>query len=175
MRSRIINIGALASDTARLQYSRSDGRLSEPVSRLNFERGNAAAVLLHDPAQDVVLLVRQFRYPVYATLPPEARQHSQVDSAWLLEIIAGVIDEAEQAPADVARREAHEETGYQVQGELQVIADVYASPGASSERMTIFLGQADSRRPVGNGGGLAAEGEDTEIVWLPRRGAGPAG
>jgi nudix-type nucleoside diphosphatase (YffH/AdpP family) len=152
---------------ARLQYRRSDGKLSEPATRVNFERGDAAAVLLHDPEDDRVLLVRQFRYPVYTTLPANARQDAGAEPAWLLEIIAGMIEEG-QAAADVARREAEEETGYEVTGDLHLIAEVFVSPGASSERVTIFLGQTDSRHPKGHGGGLAAEGEDTEIVWVPR-------
>ncbi len=152
---------------ARLQYSRSDGRLSDPVTRINFERGSAAAVLLHDPAQDRVLLVRQFRYPVYASLTPEQRQGGQLARSWLLEVIAGVVEPG-QTPEEVARREAEEETGYAVTGELRQIAEVFMSPGASSERVTIFVGQADGRQRTGAGGGLAAEGEDTQIVWLPR-------
>jgi nudix-type nucleoside diphosphatase (YffH/AdpP family) len=152
---------------ARLQYRRSDGKLSQPATRVNFERGSAAAVLLHDREEDLVLLVRQFRYPVYTTLPTAARQDAGAEPAWLLEIIAGVIEDG-QGPADVARREAEEETGYQINGDLQLIAEVFASPGASSERLTIFLGQADSHHPEGRGGGLAVEGEDTEIVWVPR-------
>jgi len=44
------------------------------VTRLNFERGGSVGVLLYDPQDDTVVLVRQFRYPVYAGLDQEARR-----------------------------------------------------------------------------------------------------
>lgn len=150
----------------RVQYRHADGRMGEPVTRLNFERGNAAAVLLHDPARDTLLFVRQFRYPVYASLPADEQQGEGAGKAWLLEIIAGV-QEAGQDMEEVARREAEEEAGYQIQGELERAGEVYASPGGSSERVAIFLAAVDSSRRQGQGGGLAKEGEDTELVELP--------
>ena len=36
------------------------GRMSPVLTREIFERGNAAAVLPHDPKSDTVLLIRQF-------------------------------------------------------------------------------------------------------------------
>ncbi len=151
---------------ARLQYRRFDGEMSDPITRINFERGDSVGVLLYDPKRKAVVLVRQFRYPVYASLDPEARQGDGAQQAWLLETVAGVQDEGRTA-TDVAYTELLEESGYQVRGELQPMTTFYPSPGGSSERIHLFLGEVDSRRRVARGGGIAAEGEDTQIVVLP--------
>jgi ADP-ribose pyrophosphatase len=153
---------------ATLQYRRFDGRMSDPVTRINFERGDAVGVLLYDPHDDAVVLVRQFRYPVYTSLDPGERAGDGAKQAWLLEIVAGVQD-AGRTVKDVAHKELLEETGYQVQGDLQPITTIYPSPGGTSERIHLFLGKVDHRQRTGKGGGVAAEGEDTQIVVLPFR------
>ena len=51
--------------------------------------------------------------------------------------------------------------------ELRKLATIYPSPGGSSERITLFLAIADSWNPAGKGGGIVAEGEDTQAVVLP--------
>jgi ADP-ribose pyrophosphatase len=153
---------------ATLQYRRFDGRMSEPITRINFERGDAVGVLLYDPQDDVVLLVRQFRYPIYARLDPHEREGDGAKQAWLLEIVAGVVDEG-RTVKEVAYKELLEEAGYQVRGDLQPIATIYPSPGGTSERIHLFLGEVDRGQRVGKGGGIAAEGEDTQVVVLPFR------
>lgn len=151
---------------ARLQFRRFDGAMSDPVTRINFERGESVAVLLYDPQDDAVILVRQFRYPVYAGLSPDERAGEGARRAWLLEIVAGVMD-AGRTLEEVAREELLEEAGYRVKGELQPIATVYPSPGGTSERMHLFLAEVDHRRRAGEGGGVPAEGEDIQTLVLP--------
>jgi ADP-ribose pyrophosphatase len=151
---------------ATLQHRRFDGRMSDPVTRINFERGDAVGVLLYDPHDDAVVLVRQFRYPVYASLDPDERAGDGARQAWLLEIVAGVQD-AGRTVKDVAHKELLEEAGYEVIGELQPITTIYPSPGGTSERITLFLGEVDLCQRAGKGGGVAAEGEDIQIVVLP--------
>ena len=151
---------------ATLQYRRFDGRMSNPVTRINFERGDSVGVLLYDPDQDAVILVRQFRFPVYAGLDPAARSGEGARQAWLLEIVAGVQDEG-LSVREVANKELLEEAGYKVKGELQPMAIVYPSPGGTSERIHLFLGEVNADRRAGKGGGVVAEGEDTQIVVLP--------
>ncbi len=153
---------------AQLQYRRFDGAMSAAVTRISFERGDSVGVLLYDPRDDAVILVRQFRFPVYASLDPTTRGGDGARQAWLLEIVAGVQD-AGQTIQDVAHKELLEETGYRVTGELQPIATIYPSPGGSSERIHLFLGQVDGGQRVAAGGGVIAEGEDTQVVVLPLR------
>jgi nudix-type nucleoside diphosphatase (YffH/AdpP family) len=151
---------------ATLQYRRFDGRMSAPITRINFERGDSVGVLLYDPDQDEVILVRQFRFPVYAGLDPADRGGEGARRAWLLEIVAGVQDKG-LSVREVANKELLEEAGYKVKDKLEPIAVVYPSPGGTSEHIHLFLGEVAAGRRAGQGGGVVAEGEDTQIVVLP--------
>lgn len=151
---------------ARLRYRRADGQMSNEVTRLVVQHSDAVGVLAYDPQADVVLLVRQFRYPVYERLSAEERSNSGVRAAWLLEIVAGLL-EGDQSAKETARRELREEIGYEATGALERIATVYTSPGSLAEQITIFLAEVDTSAQHGQGGGLAEEGEDTELVTLP--------
>lgn len=150
---------------ATLRYRRFDGELSALVQRINFERGDSVGVLLFEPRAEAVILVRQFRYPVYAGLEPEARAGAGAQRAWLLEIVAGMQDSG-RTVREVAHRELLEEAGYELQGSLQPIATIYASPGGTSERIHIFLAEVKGGSSIGLGGGAASEGEDTQVVVL---------
>jgi ADP-ribose pyrophosphatase len=138
-------------DRARIRYERFDGSMSAPVERLVFERGDSVAVLLYDAEHDEVILVQQFRYPA----------HVREGRGWLWEVIAGM-QEPGLGPEEVARREALEEAGYCV-GELTPIATVYPSPGASSERIVIYMGRITTDQRIAAGGGLSDSGEDTRV------------
>jgi ADP-ribose pyrophosphatase len=153
---------------ARLKFRHFDGRMSDPITRVNFERGDSVGVLLYDPQDDAVVLVRQFRYPVYASLDPNEREGDGARQAWTLEIVAGVQD-AGRSVQEVANKELLEEAGYVVRGALQPITTTYPSPGGTSERIHLFWGEVDHRERAGEGGGVAAEGEETQVVVLPLR------
>ena len=150
---------------ARLKHRCLDGRMSAPLTRINFERGNSVGVLLYDSKNEAVILVRQFRYPVYAGLPPHQQEGEGARHAWILETVAGISEEDETAQ-DVAIRELLEEAGYRVKS-MHPITTMYPSPGGSSERVTLFLGEVDHTQRPGKGGGLQAEGEDIEVVVIP--------
>ena len=130
------------------------GGQSEILNREVFERGHAAAVLPYDPRRDEVVLIRQFRAGPYV-----AGRHP-----WTWEIVAGII-EHDEAPEDVARREAVEEASLEIR-EVIPMHDVILSPGASSEACTIFLGQADTTN-AGGVFGLESEGENILVKVLP--------
>lgn len=141
--------GFFGVDEATVAYEKPDGTWSKPAKRLSVERGDSAAVLILDTERDTVSMVRQFRY---STL-----RHGE---PWLLEIVAGKIDEGETAE-EAARREAQEEVGMRLDT-LEGVAEIYGSPGGLSEKISIFC--AKGARD-GEGGGL--EGEDVEMVELP--------
>ena len=147
--------GFFRIDEVRLQYERFDGSMSAAMTRLVLDRGDAVAILLHDPRRQLVLLCEQFRLPAYDHDGP----------GWLLEIPAGVVEPGER-PEDCARREAREETGYIVQS-LGPIATVYPSPGGSSERISIFSAEIAVDDRVPTQGGNVSEGEDIRVVALP--------
>jgi len=150
---------------AMLRFRRFDGHMSEEITRINFERGDSVAVLLYDPDEDVVVLTRQFRYPVYASIDPEIVEEGGAKQAWLLEVVAGIIDPGHSA-VEIASKEVLEEAGFVVQGGLRPIATIYSSPGWTSERIYLFLGLVDHKDRLNAGGGLPSEGEDIQVESL---------
>lgn len=137
-----------------LRHRLFDGGWSERVVREVHLRHDAVGVLLYDVERDAVVLVEQIR----------AGALDDPLSPWKLELVAGLI-EAGEAPVDVARREAIEESGCEV-GELIELHTYYPSPGACNERVTLFCGLVDSRG-VGGVHGLDEEGEDIQVHVLP--------
>lgn len=122
-------------------------------SREVYDRGNGATILLYDPGQRTVLLTRQFRIPA----------HLNGHDGYLIEAAAGMLDDA--SPEDRIRAEVEEETGYRV-GEVKKIFDLFMSPGAVTERVHFFIGRYAHNQRDGEGGGLAEEGEDIEVLEL---------
>lgn len=133
-----------------LQHTLYAGGWSAAINRELFVRGSCVAVLLYDPERDKVVLIEQFR--AGAILQP--------DRAWLVEIVAGAIEEGETA-IEVAYRESIEEAGCEIQ-ELIVINEFYTTPGGASERITLFCGKIDSTQ-VGGIHGLDHEDEDISV------------
>ncbi len=131
-----------------LTHTLYNGGWSEEICRELFVRGRCVAVLLYDPHADKVVLIEQFR--VGAILNP--------DKAWLIEIVAGAIEEGETA-VEVAHREALEEAGCEIQA-LMRINEFYTSPGGTGENITLFCGKVDSTKIVEGVHGLAEEQED---------------
>ncbi len=91
--------------------------MSGEVKREIFERGHAAVLLPFDPVRDEVVLIEQIRIAAFDTS----------ESPWLLEMVAGMIEEGETIE-EVARREAVEEAGLIV-GRTKKILSYLASPG----------------------------------------------
>jgi ADP-ribose pyrophosphatase len=140
---------------ATFRFDKLDGSTSAPVERLVFERGDSAAVLLYDADTDSVVLVEQLRLPV----------HLREGHGWLLELVAGMVD-AGRTPEEVVRSEALEEAGYRLEA-VEPVATVYLSPGACTERITIFLAPVSAAQRVQPGGGLPEGGEDIRVRVLP--------
>lgn len=139
-------------DDYQVNHVRRDGT-RQTVRREVYDHGSAAAVLLYAPGPGTVILTRQFR------LPP----HLNGDPAWLIEAPAGLLDG--EPPAVAARREAIEETGYEPR-HLLFLFDAYMSPGAVTEKCACYLAEYTPGETVGQGGGLASEGEDIEVFEL---------
>ena len=136
-----------------IRYRRRDGR-SETLLREVHDHGHGAAVLPYDRARGTVLLVRQFRLPAYLS----------GGDGMLIEACAGLLDGGDAETC--ARREAEEELGYRVDN-LRQVASIFMSPGAITERLTMFLAGYNASSRVGAGGGHAHEGEDIEVLEVP--------
>ena len=135
------------------ELRRRDGKWQHQVREV-YDRGNAAVILLVDPARGTVILTRQFRFPVYR----------EGDDPLLIEACAGLLDGDE--PEICARKEAEEETGYRV-GQVTHVFDSYMSPGSVKEKLSFFVGTYAPGSRVSDGGGLEHEGEDIEVMELP--------
>jgi len=137
----------------RLRHRLFAGGWSGLIEREVFERGHAVGVLPYDPVADSVVLIEQFRIgALVAGMSP-----------WLIEVVAGIIEEGEP-PEEVARRETQEEAGLKIQA-LMPMCRYLVSPGGSSESVLLYCGRVDSR---GAGGihGLAEEHEDIRVDRL---------
>ncbi len=143
----IVYQGFFRVEKYRLKHTLFGGGWSAEITRELFMRGSCVAVLLYDPDADKVVLIEQFR--TGAILNPE--------KAWLVEIVAGAIEEGENAE-EVAYRESLEEAGCKIE-QLMVINEFYTTPGGSSEWITLFCGKVDSTQ-VGGIHGLDHEDED---------------
>ncbi|HVX81176.1 MAG TPA: NUDIX domain-containing protein [Devosiaceae bacterium] len=133
-------------------FQRRDGSWQRQV-RETYDRGPAAAVLLHDAGRGKITLVRQFRFPLYA----------QGKDAWPLEVCAGLLDGDD--PETCVRREAEEEAGIRLRN-VRHVFDVEMSPGSVIETISCFVGAYDAQSRVSDGGGLHQEGEDIEVIEL---------
>jgi nudix-type nucleoside diphosphatase (YffH/AdpP family) len=134
-------------------WRRTDGAWDR-MEREVYDRGNGAAILLYDAARRAVVLTRQFRMPAFVN-----GYHGM-----LIEAAAGLLDDA--SPEDRIRAEAEEETGYRVRDVTKVF-DLFTSPGAMTERLTLFVAPYTPADRIGAGGGVAGEGEDIDVLELP--------
>jgi nudix-type nucleoside diphosphatase (YffH/AdpP family) len=122
--------------------------------RESYDRGNGATILLRDETRDTVLLTRQFRLPAYLNGHPDGM---------LIETPAGLLDDSDESAETAIRREAEEETGYRV-GSVTRVGEYFMSPGSVTERLAFFTGTYRAGERVSQGGGVAGEGEDIELI-----------
>lgn len=131
-----------------LKHTLYQGGWGESISREMLVRKNAVGVVPYDPVLDVVLLIEQFRIGA----------HAEHDKAWLIEIVAGEIEDGESS-VEVAFREIQEEAGCEAL-DLIPIQDMYLSPGGSCERIDLYCARIDATGLHDTIQGLPHEGED---------------
>jgi len=119
-----------------------------------YDRGNGATILLYNPHTQNIILTRQFRLPTY--LNGNA-------NGLLIETCAGLLDG--DTPEVCIRKEAEEETGYQI-AELKKVFQAYMSPGAVTEIIHFFIAEYTPEMKISEGGGLADEQENIEVLEL---------
>jgi nudix-type nucleoside diphosphatase (YffH/AdpP family) len=117
-----------------------------------YDRGNGAVILLYNSAKKTVVLTRQFRLPTY--LNGNA-------SGMVIEACAGLLDT--ENPEECIIRETEEETGYRLSSVKKVFQS-YMSPGSVTEILHFFIGEYQSDMKVSEGGGLAEEHENIEVL-----------
>jgi nudix-type nucleoside diphosphatase (YffH/AdpP family) len=156
-RVRVIESHVLSDDWYLLKktiydFRRADGSWQRQ-QRETYDRGNGATLLLYQLASRKVVLIRQFRFPAYVN----------GHDGMLVEAPAGLLDKA--TPEQRIRAEAEEETGYRV-GEVRKVFEAFMSPGSVTEKLYFFVAEFDDTLKVSEGGGIADEGEDIEVLEL---------
>jgi nudix-type nucleoside diphosphatase (YffH/AdpP family) len=116
-----------------------------------YDNGNSAVILPYDADRGTVLLTRQLRLPIYL----------QDGAASSVEACAGKLD-GEKAEKRIMK-EMEEELGYQIE-KVERLFELYASPAAIMEKIEYFTCAYSPADKVSEGGGLAEEGEDIEVV-----------
>jgi ADP-ribose pyrophosphatase len=114
------------------------------------KKGKSAVVILAVTDDDHVILVEQFRRPV---------------NARVIDFPAGLVgdEDGNDDPAETARREMEEETGYVCSSVVRLIAGP-TSPGITSETVAFYRASGLSQRGAGGGVG----GEDITVHRVPR-------
>lgn len=123
---------------------------------LTFEmygKSDGIAILLYNPKTNKVILSKQFRAPVYA--------HG-ISEGFCIELVGGAIDK-DESPENAAIREAEEEVGYKIE-KVQRVSTVFLSPGIVNEKVHLFIGEYKDEDKTENGGGVAAENEEIEVL-----------
>ena len=138
-----------------LKHKLFSGEWSQSIEREFFERGKAAALLAYDINKDAVILVEQFRFGAM----------TNKQSPWLFELIAGIIENDEEAQ-NVVKREAFEEAGLVID-KCQFMMSYFVSPGGTTETLDLFIANVDSTNVEGVFG-LTEEGEDIRVHVVPR-------
>ncbi|RYY59954.1 MAG: NUDIX domain-containing protein [Chitinophagaceae bacterium] len=127
----------------------------ENQQREAYDRGNGAAILLYNREKGTVILTRQFRLPTYINGNPEG---------YMIEACAGLLDK--DNPEEEIRRETEEETGFRIH-HVEKVIEAYMSPGSVTEILYLFVAEYNESMKVNDGGGLATEQENIEVMELP--------
>ena len=110
-------------------YEKHDGEWTSTVDREIFSGAHVSTLLPYDPIKKEIILIQQFRAGVL----------SRYDEDYLLEIVAGIIDEGEN-PEETAIRECFEETGCEVK-KIYPIQSYFPAPGSSESYYHLYLGE----------------------------------
>jgi GDP-mannose pyrophosphatase NudK len=119
-----------------------------------YDRGNGAVILLYNTEKRTVILTRQFRLPTFI---------NGNSTGMMIEACAGLLDM--DNPEDCIRRETEEETGYKI-GAVHKVFEAYMSPGSVTEILYFFIAPYERSMKVNDGGGIASEQENIEVLEL---------
>jgi len=124
--------------------------------RIVIKRPDAVAILLINKDTEKVVLIKQFRAPVFA---------KEGGKGYVYEIPAGVI-ETNEDPEGTIIRETLEETGYRLE-KPEFLLTFYPTVGILDERIHLYYGIVTNKDKIEDGGGLETEKEFIDIIELP--------
>jgi ADP-ribose pyrophosphatase len=137
----------------KIKHKLFSGGYSQLLQREIYQRFNAVTVIPYDPKLDKVVLIKQFR----------AGALEDKNTPWLLELVAGIIDNGKTAE-ETAYLELKEEAGLEII-KLIPVYSYWSTPGGSSEYITLFCAIVDASKACGIHG-LKTEGEDIKVHVL---------
>jgi GDP-mannose pyrophosphatase NudK len=135
------------------EYLKKDGT-RQTQNREAYDRGNGAVILLYNKELRTIILTRQFRLPTFI---------NGNETGMMIEACAGLLDK--DNPEDCIKRETEEETGYKI-SEVKKVFEAYMSPGSVTEILYFFIAEYSSSMKINDGGGIAHEQEDIEVMEL---------
>ena len=141
--------GFFSIEEHELSYQKFNKEQSAVVTRSALVSSDAVIVLPYDPVNDRILLIEQFRTGPYV---------KGDENPWVLEPIAGLIDEGE-TPESAGIREAQEEAHLEIK-KLELVARSYPSPGISTEFFHQYIGIVELLDSSNLIAGLSSENED---------------
>ena len=146
---QIVYRGFFSVEEHTLSYRKFNNTQSDVVTRSALISSDAVIVLPYDPINDRVLLIEQLRTGPYV---------KGDKNPWVLEPIAGLIDEGE-TPESAGLREAQEEAHLKID-KLELVARSYPSPGISTEFFHQYIGIVSLPEVTDLVSGLESEAED---------------
>jgi len=152
--TEVLSDGHFRLERIRLRTETFAGGMSRLVTREVLRSGRACAVLLYDASADKLVLTEQFRLGAYL---------NELQPAWLIECVAGMVEDGE-TPEAAAKREVEEETGCKA-GRLELIGRYLSSPGITDELVSVYVAPVDAAKAFGVHG-KASEGEDIRVRVL---------
>ncbi|WP_394953883.1 NUDIX domain-containing protein [uncultured Helicobacter sp.] len=118
---------------------------------------DSVAIILHRIDKDALVVVRQFRPPVFL----------KNNDGYTHELCAGLIDKEGKSIRQIAAEEVLEECGYEIDSkDLREVAVFHTSVGTSGAKQYLFYAQVDESHKRTEGGGV--DGEVIESALLPR-------
>lgn len=113
---------------------------------------DSVAVLLYHKEKDALLLVKQFRAPVYL---------NDKNANFTYELCAGIIDK-DIPLKEIAKEEIYEECGYDIDTkDIEKITSFFTNVGVSGAKQYLYYATIDESQKVSSGGGI-----DDELILL---------
>ncbi|MEO1928228.1 MAG: NUDIX hydrolase [Nautiliaceae bacterium] len=115
---------------------------------------DSVAILIYDKDLKSIVLVKQFRLPVYL----------KNGDGFTYELCAGLCDK-DKCSIEIAREEVLEECGYDVDSSrIKKITSTWASVGTNAANQTIYYVEVEKKDKIHKGGGV--DDEDIEVFYL---------
>lgn len=115
---------------------------------------DSVAIILHHTQRNALVVVRQFRPPVYL----------KNNDGFTYELCAGIVDK-DKSLVEIAHEEILEECGFHVPLEqIQRVTSFYTAVGFAGSVQTLYFAQVNESMRVSEGGGIDVE--SIEVIYL---------